>query len=154
MDIKREATSPGFQRQPTPTNSLVTTTISPSIKQECMDDEDVDVEQHETVPTPPITLSSPTSSPQSSSSTISKLNHLNNETIPFKIRSQLLSRLKQQPNDVTNTGGNNNNNDLDGNNLANDSSRQIRYYHDRIDFRGDILMKPPAAKSKFSSLKV
>jgi hypothetical protein len=123
------------------------TTVSPSIKQECMDDEDVDIEQHETVPTPPITSSSPSSSsPRSSSSGLTKSNHLNNETLPFKIRSQLLSRIKQQPNDVTNTGANNE--DLDANNLANDNSRQIRYYHDRIDFRGDILMKPPAAKSK------
>ena len=148
-DIKREAVSPNLSqsnRQSTPTASSVPTTASPSIKQECMDDEDVDIEQHETVSTPPITSHSPSSSsPRSSSSGLTKLNHLNNETIPFKIRTQLLSRMKQQPNDVTNTGINNN--DLDGNNLANDSTRQIRYYHDRIDFRGDILMKPPAAKS-------
>jgi hypothetical protein len=31
---------------------------------------------------------------------------------------------------------------------GNDTSRQIRYYHDRIDFHGEILMKPPAAKSR------
>jgi hypothetical protein len=153
--VKRETISPSLQqsnRQPTPNNSPVTTTattaISPSIKQECLDDEDVDIEQHETVPTPPITSSSPSSSsPRSSSSGLMKSNHLNNETIPFKIRSQLLSRIKQQPNDVTNTGDNNE--DLEVNNLANDNTRQIRYYHDRIDFRGDILMKPPAAKSQF-----
>ena len=30
----------------------------------------------------------------------------------------------------------------------NDSTRQIRYYHDRIDFHGEILLKPPAAKSR------
>lgn len=146
IGVKREAISPNIQqsnRQPTPNISPVTsttaaTTISPSIKQECMD-EDVDIEQHDTVQTPPITSSSP------SSSVLTKLNHLNHETIPHKIRSQLLSRIKQQPNDVTNTGDNND--DLDGNSLANDNTRQIRYYHDRIDFRGDILMKPPAAKS-------
>ncbi len=158
--VKRETMSPSLQqsnRQPTPntspsttTTTTATTTVSPSIKQECIDDEDVDIEQHETVPTPPITSSSPSSSsPRSSSSGLTKLNHLNNETIPFKIRSQLLSRIKQQPNDVTNTGDNND--DLEANNLANDNTRQIRYYHDRIDFRGDILMKPPAAKSKFNS---
>jgi hypothetical protein len=135
--VKREAISPQSNRQPTPNISPITTTVSPQIKQECLDDEDIDIEQNETVPTPPITSSSPSSSPG--------LTKLNNETIPFKIRSQLLSRIKQQPNDVTNTGDNND--DLDGNNLANDNTRQIRYYHDRIDFRGDILMKPPAAKS-------
>jgi hypothetical protein len=150
--VKREAISPNIQqsnRQPTPNSSPVTTTtaVSPPIKQECIDDEDVDIEQHETVPTPPITSSSPSSSPQSSSSGLSKLNHLNNETLPFKIRSQLLSRMKQQSNDITNTVDNND--DLNGNSLTNDNTRQIRYYHDRIDFRGDILMKPPAAKSKF-----
>jgi hypothetical protein len=156
INVKRESISPNIQqsnRQPTPNTSPVTTTattttISSPIKQECLDDEDVDIGQHETVPTPPITSSSPSSSPQSSSSGLTKLNHLNNETIPFKIRSQLLSRIKQQPNDVTNTGDNND--DLDGNSLANDNTRQIRYYHDRIDFRGDILMKPPAAKSMCS----
>jgi len=157
MGVKREAISPNIQqsnRQPTPnpspiTTTTTTTTVSPTIKQECLDDEDVDIGQHETNPTPPITSSSPSSSsPQSSSSGLTKLNHLNNETIPFKIRSQLLSRMKQQPNDVTNTGDNNN--DLDGNSLANDNTRQIRYYHDRIDFRGDILMKPPAAKSRLN----
>lgn len=152
MTIKREAVSPNAHqsnRQPTPNCSPITTrTASPSIKQESVDDEDVDVEQHETVPTPPITSSSPSSSPQSSSSGLSKLNILNNESIPFKIRSQLSARIKQQPNDVTNTGETND--DLDRDSLANDSTRQIRYYHDRIDFRGDILMKPPAAKSKFS----
>jgi hypothetical protein len=153
--IKHEPVSPGIQqtnRQPTPTISPITTatTVSPPIKQECIDDEDVEIEQHETVPTPPITSSSPSSlSPQSSSSCLLKLNHLNSETIPFKIRSQLLSRMKQQPNDVTNTGENTD--DLTRNNLANDNTRQIRYYHDRIDFRGDILMKPPAAKSMFLS---
>ncbi len=31
---------------------------------------------------------------------------------------------------------------------SNDNTRQIRYYHDRIDFRGEILMKPPGAKSR------
>ncbi len=30
----------------------------------------------------------------------------------------------------------------------NDNSRQIRYYQDRIDFHGEILMKPQAAKSR------
>jgi len=154
IGVKREAISSNVQqsnRQPTPNSSPVTTTItvSPPIKQECMDDEDVDIEQHEPVSTPPITSSSPSLSSPRSSSGLTKLNHLNNQAIPFKIRSQLLSRIKQQPNDVTNTGDNNNNNDLDGNGLANDNTRQIRYYHDRIDFRGDILMKPPAAKSMF-----
>ncbi|CAF2932342.1 unnamed protein product [Rotaria sp. Silwood2] len=149
MGIKREALSPGIQqsnRQPTPNSSPITTRIiSPSIKQETLEDEDVDIEQHETVPTPPITSSSPSSSPQSSSSGLSKLNILNNPTIPYKIRSQLSTRMKHQPNDVTNTGETNR--DLDGNSLVNDNTRQIRYYHDRIDFRGDILMKPPAAKN-------
>ncbi|CAF0721228.1 unnamed protein product [Adineta steineri] len=151
MGVKREAISPSIQqtnRQPTPTSSPMTTiktTINTPIKQECMDDEDVDIEQHETVSTPPLASNSPSSSPQSSSSCLSKLNHLNNETIPYKIRSQLLSRIKQQPNDVTNT--NENNDDLNRNNLTHDNTRQIRYYHDRIDFRGDILMKPPAAKN-------
>lgn len=159
-NVKREAISPNFphsNRQPTPNTSpltttstttavATTTTVSPSIKQECVDDEDVDIEQQETAPTPPVTSSSPSSSPLSSSSGLTKLNHLNNEMIPFKIRTQLLSRIKQhQPNDVTNTGDDND--DSDGNSLANDNTRQIRYYHDRIDFRGDILMKPPAAKS-------
>ncbi|CAF1195999.1 unnamed protein product [Rotaria sordida] len=149
MGIKREALSPSIQqsnRQPTPNSSPRTTRIiSPSIKQENIDDEDVDIEQHETVPTPPITSSSPSSSSPQSSSGLSKLNILNNQTIPFKIRSQLSTRMKHQPNDVTNTGENNH--DLDGNSLANDNTRQIRYFHDRIDFRGDILMKPPAAKN-------
>jgi hypothetical protein len=31
---------------------------------------------------------------------------------------------------------------------GNDTTRQIRYYHDRIDFHGEILMKPPAGKSR------
>ncbi len=31
----------------------------------------------------------------------------------------------------------------------NDHSRQIRYYHDRVDFHGEILMKPPAATSEY-----
>ncbi|CAF4767747.1 unnamed protein product, partial [Rotaria sp. Silwood1] len=149
IGIKREALSPGIQqsnRQPTPNSSPMTTRIvSPSIKQETLDDEDVDIEQHETVPTPPITSSSPSSSPQSSSSGLSKLNILNNQSIPYKVRSHLSTRMKHQPNDVTNTGENNH--DLDGTSLANDNTRQIRYYHDRIDFRGDILMKPPAAKN-------
>jgi hypothetical protein len=30
----------------------------------------------------------------------------------------------------------------------NDNTRQIRYYQDRIDFHGEILMKPQAAKSR------
>ncbi|CAM4860204.1 unnamed protein product [Rotaria socialis] len=149
MGIKREALSPNdhqSNRQPTPNCSPITTrTASPSIKQESMDDEDVDIEQHETAPTPPITSSSPSSSLKSSSSGLSKLNILNNESIPIKIRSQLSPRIKQQPNDVTNTGENND--DLERDSLANDNTRQIRYYHDRIDFRGDILMKPPAAKN-------
>ena len=149
--IKREVISPGpptSSRQPTPNSSPVTTnTISPPIKQECtdMDDEDVDIEQHDTAPTPPITSSSPSTSPQSSSSVLSKLSPYTHEAIPFKIRSQLLSRIKQQPNDVTNTSENNQHPDGDG--LVNDQTRQIRYYHDRIDFRGDILLKPPGAKS-------
>jgi hypothetical protein len=133
-------------RQPTPNASPVTsTTISPSMKQECLDDEDVDIEEHDNAPTPPITSSSPSSSPQSSSSILSKFNQLNNDILPFKSRSQLISRAKQQPNDVTNT-------DLhgDANNALSDTSRQIRYYNDRIDFRGDILLKPPAAKSNRS----
>lgn len=29
-----------------------------------------------------------------------------------------------------------------------DQTRQIRFYHDRVDFRGDIIYKPAAAKSK------
>ncbi|CAF1192342.1 unnamed protein product [Adineta ricciae] len=150
--VKREAISPSTQqtnRQPTPNSSPMTTTtattISPSVKQECIDDEDVDIEQHETAPTPPVTSSSPSSSPQSSSSFLSKSNRLNHDTAPFKIRSHLLSRIKHQPNDVTNTGEMND--DADRNGLTSDSTRQIRYYHDRIDFRGDILMKPPAAKN-------
>ena len=147
-EVKREAVSPN--RQPTPNASPVTTStsaVSPSIEQECVDDEDVDIEQHETAPTPPITSSSPSSSsPRSSSSILTKLNQLSSETLPFKIRSQLLTRVKQQPNDVTNT--NDNHQDLDATNVNSDNTRQIRYYHDRIDFRGDILMKPPAAKSK------
>ena len=152
--IKREAPSPILpqsNRQPTPNTSpgmtiATSTIVSPSIKQECLDDEDVDVERHETAPTPPITSSSPSSSsPRSSSSVLTKFNQQTNETLPNKIRSQLLSRIKQQPNDVTNTD--NNHQDLDGNSPTNDNTRQIRYYHDRIDFRGDILMKPPGAKS-------
>ena len=164
--VKREASSPNMQQsngQPTPNASPVTINTnaaaiaSPSIKQECLDDEDVDIEQHETVATPPITSSSPSSSsPRSSSSGLMKSNHLSNELIPSKIRSHLLSRIKQQqqqqqqhqPNHVAHTDENND--ELDANSLANDNTRQIRYYHDRIDFRGDILMKPPAAKSKRS----
>ena len=149
--MKREVVSPGLHshamRQPTPnTSPVTTTTVSPSIKQECIDEEDVDIEDHDSAPTPPITSSSPSSSPQSSSSILSKFNHLNNESLPFKIRSQILNRIKQQPNDVTNTADK----DLhaDANNGLGDTSRQIRYYNDRIDFRGDILLKPPAAKSK------
>jgi hypothetical protein len=123
------------------------TTISPSIKNECLDDEEIDIERHDSVETPPITSSSPSSSPQSSSSILSKISQLHNETIPFRIRSQLLSRIKQQPNDVTNISEKEHH--PDHINTSNDNSRQIRYYHDRIDFRGDILFKPPAAKSNF-----
>lgn len=64
------------------------------VKQNCSDDEDIDIE----VSTPPITLN-----------------------------SEIFSRIKHQ---------------------TNNDSRQIRYYHDRIDFHGDILMKPQAAKSR------
>ena len=116
-----------------------------------MDDEDVDIEQHDTAPTPPITSSSPSTSPQSSSSALSKQSPFTHETGPFKIRSQLLSRIKQQPNDVTNTSENNQHAHGDG--LVNDQTRQIRYYHDRIDFRGDILLKPPGAKSMLASFE-
>lgn len=155
--IKREAISPNSShlqhsnRQPTPNSSpaLTSNTISPAIKREFPnedEDEDVDVEQNDSVPTPPITSSSPSSSPQSSSSILSKFNQLNNESLPFKIRSQLLSRSKNQPNDVTNMAEKEITSDLNG--ISNDTTRQIRYYHDRIDFRGDILYKPPAAKSK------
>ena len=60
------------------------------------------------------------------------------EASPSTNQSDLFVRATQQPNDVTNTSRSN-----DGT----DQTRQIRYYHDRIDFRGDILLKPPAAKS-------
>lgn len=158
--VKREANSPNMPQSnghPTPNASPATTSLmaarnaSPSIKQECQDDEDVDIEQHETVATPPITSSSPScSSPRSSSSGLTKSNHLNNELIPSKIRSQLQARIKQQQQQQSNHAINvdDNNDEMDVNSLANDNTRQIRYYHDRIDFRGDILMKPPAAKSK------
>jgi len=37
----------------------------------------------------------------------------------------------------------------------NDKTRQIRYFQDRIDFHGEILMKPQAAKSrKFVLLRI
>ncbi|CAF2827266.1 unnamed protein product [Rotaria sp. Silwood2] len=57
-----------------------------------------------------------------------------NESKPLKIRSGLFSKIKQQSNDVTGTNDN-------------DTSRKIRYYNDRVDFHGDILMKPQAAKN-------
>ena len=154
--IKREADSPNMQQsngQPTPNASPATTsrmaagTASPSIKQECQDDEDVDIEQHETVATPSITSSSPSCSSPRSSSGLTKSNHLNQDLNPSKIRSHLLSRIKQQQLDHA-INADDNNDEMDVNSLANDNTRQIRYYHDRIDFRGDILMKPPAAKSK------
>lgn len=160
--IKREAGSPNMQQsngQSTPNASPATTSImaagtgSPSIKQECHDDEDVDIEQHETGATPPITSSSPSCSSPRSSSGLTKSNHLNNDMIPSKIRSQLLSRIKQQQSDHA-INANDNNDEMDVNSLANDNTRQIRYYHDRIDFRGDILMKPPAAKSKRESSRL
>jgi hypothetical protein len=37
--------------------------------------------------------------------------------------------------------------DTSPNNDVADQTRQIRYYHDRVDFRGDILLKPAGAKS-------
>jgi hypothetical protein len=54
-----------------------------------------------------------------------------NESIAIKTPVPLYSRIKQQAKDA-----------------GNDNTRQIRYYHDRIDFHGDILMKPKAAKSE------
>ena len=149
IGVKREAISPNIQltnRQLTPTNSpAITQTISSSIKQECIDDENINIEQHETVPIPPITSSSLSSSSQSSSPSLSKLHILNNDKISFKVCSQS-SKIKHHSNNRINKNETNND-DLNGTTLTNDSSRQIRYYHDRIDFRGDILMKPPAAKS-------
>ncbi|UJR20786.1 hypothetical protein I4U23_023899 [Adineta vaga] len=68
-----------------------------SVKEEYIDDEDIDIEQHEPICKPSISI-------------------------------------KSQVNDKRN---------LD----ENDSTRQIRYYQDRIDFHGDILMKPKAAKN-------
>lgn len=152
-DVKREPLSPSLQRQssrqPTPTSSPITaTTISPSVKQEYHDEEDVDIEQHDSAPTPPITSSSRSSSPKSSPA-LSKANPTNDEGLSCKIRSQLLSRMKQHPNDVTNTVVKDVH--ADGYNGSGDMTRQIRYYHDRIDFRGDILLKPPAAKSNFET---
>ena len=68
-----------------------------------MDDEDIDIEQHESAPKPPLLLPP-----------------------PLIVKSQADERKIL---------------------AGNDSTRQIRYYQDRIDFHGDILMKPKAAKS-------
>ena len=82
-----------------------------SVKQECINDEDLDIKQHEAHPT-----------------------HFN-ESTSIKTSPGIYPRIKQPTNNVGNTDGN-------------DNIRQIRYYHDRIDFHGDILMKPKAAKSE------
>ncbi|CAF0787468.1 unnamed protein product [Rotaria sordida] len=57
-----------------------------------------------------------------------------NESRPIKIRSGLFSKIKQQSNSITDMNDN-------------DTTRKIRYYNDRVDFHGDILMKPQAAKN-------
>ncbi|CAF0879057.1 unnamed protein product [Rotaria sp. Silwood1] len=88
-----------------------------SIKQECTDRKDNDK-----VPCQSITSHSTSISQQL------------NEPKPLKIRSGLFSKTKQQTNDVTNVNDN-------------DISRKIRYYHDRVDFHGNIIMKPQAAKN-------
>ncbi|CAF1188910.1 unnamed protein product [Adineta steineri] len=90
-----------------------------SVKQEYIHNEDIDTEQQETMSIPHILTSN---SPNI------------NESLLRKVPSGIYSRIKQQVNDVGH---------LDGN----DKTRQIRYYHDRIDFHGDILMKPKAAKN-------
>ena len=64
-------------------------------------------------------------------SSFSSLSPQYNESVSTKIRPKTYSRVKLQSNDT------------DRNNVT----RKIHYYHDRIDFDGDILMKPIAAKS-------
>jgi hypothetical protein len=54
------------------------------------------------------------------------LDNEQHETVPTP--HSLSPQLNQPSADVTNT-------------------KQIRYYHDRIDFHGDILLKPTSAKS-------
>ncbi|CAF4429971.1 unnamed protein product, partial [Rotaria magnacalcarata] len=54
------------------------------------------------------------------------------EANSIKFHSQLVSKLKQQIDDLTDMSGS-------------DTTKKIRYYHDRVDFHGDILMKPPGA---------
>ncbi|CAF1207211.1 unnamed protein product [Adineta ricciae] len=73
-----------------------------SIKEEYMDDEDIDIEQHESASKPPLLPP------------------------PLLVKSQANERKIH---------------------VGSDSARQIRYYQDRIDFHGDILMKPKAAKN-------
>lgn len=84
------------------------------MKTECVDDEDIDVEEYDQ----------------------------DNKTTPNSMSPDLqrdqIKRATQQPNDVTNTGRSTENVD---------QTRKVHYYQDRVDFRGDILMKPPGAKS-------
>ena len=125
-DIKRETKSP-FDQHSGASHCSANGTGRPSVKHEAIEDEDVDVDQPDTVST----VSNRSNSPI----VYSQLK----ESIAAKIRSQLFSRMHQDSNDAINTGE-----PLD----THDVTRQIRYYHDRIDFRGDILIKPPGAKSK------
>lgn len=53
---------------------------------------------------------------------------------PVKFRSHVSTHMEQQSNDLVDMN-------------ENDSTKKVRYYQDRVDFHGDILMKPPAAKS-------
>lgn len=126
-DIKRETKSP-FDQHSCASRWSANDPDRPSVKQEAIDDEDVEVDQPDTISTASNRSNSPIG-----------YSHVN-QSIAAKIRSQLFSRTHQDSNDVTNTGE-----PLD----THDVTRQIRYYHDRIDFRGDILIKPPGAKSKF-----
>jgi hypothetical protein len=95
--IHRHQTS--FTPVQTADSSFKKSEIHPPVKQDCTNDEDIDIEQHKPIPTP---------------------------------NSEVFSRAKRQ---------------------SNDPARQIRYYQDRIDFHGDILMKPQAAKSKILFIK-
>lgn len=73
-------------------------------------------------------------SSQSAEATVSPISQQSNEFKSTKIHPDLQSRIKQEPNDTIHGNGH-------------DTTKKIRYYQDRVDFHGDILMKPPAAKS-------
>ncbi|CAF3081361.1 unnamed protein product [Rotaria socialis] len=96
-----------------------------SMKQEYIDHidrQDLNVKQCENVSCQSVTSSAPFVSEQV------------HEANPIKFHSQLVSKLKRQIDDLTDMSGS-------------DTTKTIRYYHDRVDFHGDILMKPPGARN-------